>query len=53
MAVPVTDADMERVRPKFWCLAPLPSSPVVIVDFEHVSKTGLAEPAEFRLPGFL
>jgi superfamily I DNA and/or RNA helicase len=48
----LTDADMERVRPKFQCLAPLPTSPVVIVDFEHVSKTGLAEPAEFRLRGF-
>jgi AAA domain len=48
----LTDADMERVTPKFRCLAPLPTSPVVIVDFEHVSKTGLAEPAEFRLRGF-
>ncbi len=34
------------------CLAPLPASPVVVVNFEHVSRTGRASPAEFRVRGF-
>jgi AAA domain len=34
------------------CLAPLPASPVVIVDFQHVSRTGRSSPAEFRVRGF-
>jgi hypothetical protein len=34
------------------CLAPLPASPIVVVDFEHVSRTGRSAPAEFRVRGF-
>ncbi len=34
------------------CTAPLPSSPVVVVDFEHVSRTGKSAQAEFRVRGF-
>ncbi len=34
------------------CMTPLPASPVVVVDFEHVSRTGRSAAAEFRVRGF-
>jgi superfamily I DNA and/or RNA helicase len=33
-------------------LQPFPLSPVVMVNFEHVSRTGISAPAEHRLRGF-
>lgn len=36
--------------PPFDVLAPLPASPIVVVDFRHVSKTGVASPMERARP---
>ncbi|MDQ1835480.1 AAA domain-containing protein [Massilia scottii] len=40
----------ETEPPPFRQLSPLPASPVVIVDFAHVSRTGKARPLEFKQP---
>jgi hypothetical protein len=49
-----TQADRARAAiealPPFDVVAPLPASPVVVVDFKHVSATGSREPAERPRP---
>ena len=46
-----TSAATETKSP-VQCLPPLPASPVVVVDFEHISRTGRSSSAEFRVRGF-
>ncbi|WP_245496535.1 AAA domain-containing protein [Lichenibacterium ramalinae] len=42
----------EAESPPFEVLAPLPKSPIVVVEFEHLSRTGSPKPAERDRPRF-
>ena len=48
----LTTSPVTAAESPIECLAPLPASPVVVVDFEHVSRTGRSSSAEFRVRGF-
>lgn len=43
---PAREAAAYANPPPFACLEPLPASPLVVADFEHVMLTGRAEPME-------